>query len=382
MHLPRLAARSRRGQQGQILVVAALTILFAMVGGVSLVVEGGNAYVHQRVAQNAADSVANAGATVLAQELGGAIETDADVLAAMNRMSTANQLTTYTGYYTNVTGQPIDSAGVVAITPSAYVRVGGGAIPPGSQGVRVTGSQTFATTIAHAIGINQFTASADATSVTGALTGGLLLPLVLPINITDCSGNGNLGTGESNWVLSKPGPTNTSFPIGPEYIIPLCKTGGGSFQILDFDNSPNDCASDVANPPSIQFPIFPALVASDNGNNCAKPMVPAVNALHGKVVLVPICDTACVTGGGSNATYHIIKIAALWIDYMYDSNNANKIDAPCVNHIGASGQQLTTIAGNGSSSCIAGWFMRYVTSGPVGAGGITGSGAIGVQLIK
>ena len=50
----------RRAQRGQIIVVAALAMV-AIIGGVSLVLEGGNAYAHQRIAQNAADSVANAG---------------------------------------------------------------------------------------------------------------------------------------------------------------------------------------------------------------------------------------------------------------------------------------------------------------------------------
>ena len=40
------------------------------------------------------------------------------------------------------------------------------------------------------------------------------------------------------------------------------------------------------------------------------------------------------------------------------------------------------VGGNGSSSCIAGWFVRYVTSGPVGTGNITNGEAIGVQLIR
>ena len=66
----RQSARRNRGQQGQIIVIAALAMV-ALIGGVSLILEGGNAYAHQRVAQNAADAVANAGATVLAKRLGG-----------------------------------------------------------------------------------------------------------------------------------------------------------------------------------------------------------------------------------------------------------------------------------------------------------------------
>ena len=74
MHrLPKLPARADRGQRGQIIVIAALAMI-ALIGGVSLVLEGGNAYAHQRIAQNAADSVANAGATVIAKRLSGGTE--------------------------------------------------------------------------------------------------------------------------------------------------------------------------------------------------------------------------------------------------------------------------------------------------------------------
>ena len=136
------------------------------------------------------------------------------------------------------------------------------------------------------IGINQFTASADATAIAGPLAGGQFLPVVFPVNIADCEVNGDLGTSEADWEMSQPGNP----PIGQEYIVPLCKTGGGSFMILDLDGTPNNCDDEVTNPPAIQFATFPATVESDNGNNCAKQMVDEVNALSGQVVLIPICD--------------------------------------------------------------------------------------------
>ena len=47
-----MSHRSTRGRErGQIIVVAALAMV-AIIGGVSLVIEAGNAYAHQRVAQN------------------------------------------------------------------------------------------------------------------------------------------------------------------------------------------------------------------------------------------------------------------------------------------------------------------------------------------
>ena len=158
--------------------------------------------------------------------------------------------------------------------------------------------------------------------------------------------------------------------------MPLCKTGGGSFMILDLDGTMNNCADEVANPPAKQFPAFPVVVQSDNGNNCANQMVNNFNAKSGQVVLIPVCDGDCVTSGGSNATYHIIRVAAFFVDYFSDQNGG--LNPACQGN----GTTLVPIAGNGSSSCIAGWFVRYITSGPVTAGPIQGAGAIGVQLVK
>jgi hypothetical protein len=82
-----------------------------------------------------------------------------------------------------------------------------------------------------------------------------------------------------------------------------------------------------------------------------------------------------VTTGGSKAFYTVVKVAAFYLDYMEDSNNPN--NSACAGN----GSTLVPIAGNGSSSCVAGWFVRYITAGPVGAGPIGNSDAVGVQLI-
>jgi hypothetical protein len=61
---------------------------------------------------------------------------------------------------------------------------------------------------------------------------------------------------------------------------------------------------------------------------------------------------------------------------MSDSNNPN--NSECQRH-----GDLETIAGNGSDSCIAGWFVSYQTQGPVGTSSIdTQDTAVGIQLIK
>jgi hypothetical protein len=369
-HSSRPAARRRAG--GQIIVIAALAMV-ALIGGVALVLEAGNAYAHQRITQNGADAIANGGATVLAQKLGGDTSvSDASVLARMATIAAANGVPAYAGWYTDVTGHLLTTAGTTTTSTGSAAAVGAGAIPPNTQGVQVSTSQPFGTTFGRVIGLNQFTSTADATSVTGALTGGRFLPVVFPVNIVDCEQNGDLGIGEVDWTLSEPGEP----PVGQEYIVPLCKTGGGSFMILDLDGTPNNCEDEVLHPPAIPLDTFPVDLDSDNGNNCAKQMVDAVNALSGKVVLIPICDGQCVTTGGSHAVYHIIRVAAFYLDYMSDQNGGH--NTACQGN----GTTLTPIRGNGSSSCIAGWFIRYITSGPVGSGDILGAGAIGVQLIR
>ena len=385
MNRSRLSSRDHRsGRRGQVVVIAALAMI-AMIGGVSLVLEGGNAYAHQRVAQNAADSVANAGAAVLAEKFGGATKTDADIVAAMDAMSTANALDEYQAWYTNWKGQFLTVGGAITTDRATAAQVGPAdgdtSIPGSTQGVAVGGSQDFETTFARAIGINEFTASAEAIAVAGATTGGQFLPIVFPVNIVDCEKNGDLGTGEANWTLSKrDGPDANPYPDGQEYIVPLCKTGSGSFMVLDLDGTKNNCDDEVLHPRKIQFTTFPVDVDSDNGNNCGKKMVDEVNSLHGKVVLVPICDDECTTKGGSKAKYHITKIAAFYLDYMYEDNKKGSL---CDDHVNpVTGQMLVKIAGNGSDSCLAGWFVRYVTAGPVGPGDVTGAGAVSVQLIR
>jgi hypothetical protein len=384
----RHSARRDRGQQGQIIVIAALAMV-ALIGGVSLILEGGNAYAHQRVAQNAADAVANAGATVLARRLGGdTTQTDASVLAATDAMATANRLDSYTGYYTNVTGSMLDAAGLVTTDIGTASQVGPAdgstTIPPGTQGIRIGGNQAFGTTFARAIGITQFTASAEAAAVTGALTGGVVLPVVFPVSMESCDGSGTSIVIDETWRLSDPNPADPeAHPIGQEYTVPLCKTGSGSFMILDLDPD-KDCKDEVDNPSSIQFYDFPVNVATDIGNDCPKKIEEAIDtqSVQGTVQMIPICDGDCVTSGGSGGTYHIIRMVAFYVDYLSYSNAAHnsaceRTSSPTY---GTSIVQIT--GGNASSSCLAGWFVRYVTSGPVGSGSINNGEAIGVQLIR
>jgi hypothetical protein len=380
-------SRGRRRERGQIIVIAAMTMV-ALIGGVSLILEGGNAYAHQRVVQNAADSTANAGAMILGQRLGGGTQTDTDVYNAIDQMASANGLDTYIGYYTDVRGNLLTPLGFTTTVFANAERVGNAdgdtTIPPGAQGVRVGGSQSFGTTFARVLGINSFTASADATAVTGGLAGGIFLPVVFPVSMANCDGSGNTVVTDEPWRLADPNPTDpTLHPIGQEYNVPLCKTGGGSFMILDLDPT-KSCDEEVTNPSSIQFEDFPVDVATDTGNDCANKINDAIAASHlqGQVVLIPICDGDCVTTSGNNGTYHIIRIAAFYLDYLSYSNNGNNPQCSLTVSPTYNTSIVNITGGNGSSSCMVGWFVRYVTSGPVGTGNIQNGEAIGVQLIR
>jgi len=366
----RLDRHSRVQQHGQVLVVSVLAII-AMMSMLALLLEGGNAYAQQRGTQNGVDAAANAGAVALARKLAGSTITTTDVGDAVQAIANANALPAYTAYYTDVSGNVLDAGGHPA-------QVGIDAIPSGAQGVTVAGSRTFGTTVGGVIGINSLTASADATAITGPLTGGPLLPIVFPINIVDCVTNGDLGTSEDFWVQSNPGDP----PDGPEYIVPLCKTGGGSFMILNLDDSLS-CAEELATPPSVTWYSFPVQVPSDNGNDCAKKLLEGVLALKGTVVNIPICSGDCVTSGGSHAEYTITKVAAFYLDAVLPMSDKNGGTNPlCQAGTSPSGYPVTTIAGNGSDSCLIGWFVKYITEGPVGPGSVGNSDSIGVQLIK
>jgi hypothetical protein len=387
------ARRAAAGREaGQIIVLAALAMV-AIIGGVALVLEGGNAYANQRMAQNGADAVAHAGATVLAQRLGGTVKDDGDVAAAMEELADANGLSAHTGWYVDVTGTYITSTGVAAVTPGERVEVGSLAVdmppPPRAQGVRVSAERDVGTTFGNVIGISQIEVSAEATAVMGRLTGGTFMPLVLPVSPSECGNSGFLQafddpTKQPMWYMSNPG---SGHPNGTEYVVPLCKTGGGSFMFLNLSDS-LDCGEEVLQPPSLQFDSFPVDIGTDTGANCQKDVADAVGlaGLHGKVVLIPVCDDDCVTQSGSNGQYHVVRIAAFFLDFVsFEASNPHngklelceRPDSPLYGT-----PMVPFVSGNGSDGCIAGWFVRYITSGPVGSLDVYNGEAIGVQLIR
>ena len=162
--------------KGQILALFALS-LTAVILGVGLVIDGGNALSQRRTSQNTSDFAALAGARIIATWIDEAHSgagtivngTDANVRAAIQTSITAGG------------GDPITFGapnGPVYINDQAaslgYVGTGAaGSTPPaGTVGVRVTSSRTFQPYFLGIVGMKDWAASAVATARGGYAAGG------------------------------------------------------------------------------------------------------------------------------------------------------------------------------------------------------------------
>ncbi len=370
---------SHRGQGGQVIVIMALALV-ALVLGVALVIEAGNAFAQQRVAQNGADAAANAGAVVLGERLGGAPRTNADVYAAVTTSAAANDLANPTAFYTDIDGNDV-AGGPLAVANDA------GTPPADAAGVRVGGDRDFATLFARVGGFDQLRASADATAVAGLLDGVCsaeagcgVIPVTFPVLISTCEApHTNTPIGQGPYTVV-PFDQRTQANMS---IVPLCTTGPGSVGWLDL--GPGNLASEIENPSNRAFNL-PTWLQTQTG---------AVNAIEdeindnyaGTIVLIPMFDGTCKQqpagtnlsdcpagqeGTGNNTWYHIPKFTAFFLDRAYIQGS----DPECKR---APGSPL--MGGGGSVACMKGWFVRFITQGPVVAGGVgDDTSAIGIQL--
>lgn len=370
--------RSTR-EHGQVIVVVALALV-AIVMGVALVLEAGNAFAQQRMTQNAADAAANAGAVVLAERLGGATVTNADVYLAVTTSAAANWLGSATAYYTDINGLDLTSGPVVVPNDA-------NSPPTEAAGVRVGGNRDFGTFFARVVGITQFEASAEATAVAGLLNGVCpaeagcgVIPVTFPVLISTCEfPHTTISIGEGPYTLVSIDQRSAD----NESIVPLCTTGPGSVGWLDLGGG--NLSQQISTPSNRAFDL-PIWLQTKTGNNSS--VQTAMNAYDGTVVLIPMFDGTCKVepsgtnlsdcpageeGTGNQTWYHIPKFTGFYLDHAYIQGN-NRPD--CSSEPGS-----PLMGGNGSMSCMKGWFIRFITQGPVVAGsGYDTSSAIGVQL--
>jgi hypothetical protein len=383
---------TRRGARGQILVIAAaaLTGLVAMTG---LIIDGGAAFASQRMTQNAADAAANAGALALAERLGGATAPasgwDADVDSRVSAAAAANGLSTYLAVYATIGGSLLSPAGGTVSSFEAAAEVGAGTIPTGAAGVAVRGTRSSPTYFVRVVGINSFATSAEATAVTGLLVGapkGAVLPITFPVAISSCDKTADLVPGTTPWPLV--GVDEAA--DGNMALVPLCTTGPGSIGWLDLGDG--NLADQIANPPNRAFDV-PTWLQTQTGTVDA--MQDPMEEYIGEVVLIPMFDGTCVDepvgtalgdclggeGVGDNTWYHIPKFAGFLIyDVFFKNADGDNPKVACNSAPGAPYVNTT----NGSVACMKGWFVRYITVGPVVPGDLDPAdpGSIGVQLIQ
>lgn len=377
---------------GQILVIvgAGLTAMLLMVG---LVIDGGLAWGHQRVTQNGTDAVALAGTTVLAQNAAGTSpkKTDGDVGCAIAAAATANGLQNPEGTYTDWQGNVLSPLVVVGACGS------GAPVPAGAAGVKATGDQMFETVIARIVGMNTFTATATATAVTGvgsgcpAGTDCPLAPVTVSVTADLCDGSGKVSPGSFLWPIVAPEDADAS----NESIVALCKTGPGSFGGLDIGGPGCDSKDGFTVPCEASVPN-PTWLQTSTGN--IKNDITGLNQYSGPllgvaddgIILIPMHDNTCKSdqpdsalppcpdgdwsGVGNQTYYHIPYFTGFMIDRAYKDNATD-----CNSGVGQ-----PYPGGNGSGSCMKGWFVKLVLQGPVGgpASGLPQDPAsIAIQLI-
>ena len=402
--VPSITSRGHESERGQVLVIVGLSlvVLVAMVG---LVIDGGFAWGKQRITQNAADAASEAGAVVLAQRLAGVLpaKTDADVLLAVDGVFTDNETGKLGAYYTDISGQLLDASGGPAGSTATAAQVGAGTIPANTAGVQAVGTQTFDTFLARVVGISQFTATAPATAVAGylsqvcsAASGCDVLPVTIPTTVLGCDGSNN------------PAPVQPAieWPVTQEpVVVPLCKNGPGNVGWLDWTptaGGTSELIASIEHPdnPAIDLPSWQYITATGNINS--KGVEDAINDNYaGKVVQIPQFDLTCDTqpsgplvtdcpvanvgGHGSNQWYHLPQFAAFQLcDDTIPECMTNSYGKSFSQGAYISGSNPICDTGNGSTSCLVGRFVSFITKGTVGpgTGSSTGTNVLGVQLIK
>lgn len=306
-----------RRARGQMIVLFAL-VLTVVVLGVGLVVDGGNALVQRRGAQNASDFAALAGARVIAEWIDGDTTngTDANVTAAIVNAVAAN------GGNPITFGAP-NGPRYVAEDGALLGYVSTGAIPTGAVGVKVSSQRIWRPYFLSSIGVTTWTATADATAKGGYSQAGPPPGTLFPVGISTSFFN-------TYPFCSGPVSGNPSDPCYPQNLTPGNLNVPGGFGWLKFgcdgyglgQEPPANAGGCSNSKPFLQGEIGPP---SNSYGCCTAVGLPGsldrIGSLPGNkvsadcsyyidneiTVTVPIWDVA--GGTGQNGWYHIVGFA-------------------------------------------------------------------------
>lgn len=364
--------QSQRGQALAVMVIGLSVIVLAA----GMVLDGGNAMSQQRAVQNATDAAVLAGVTVMVENMGGAARTDADVADAVAE-----------GFRDN--GAELVSASYIDFDRNVVGSVGrGGSIPPDAWGITGEGRRNFPTLIAGFAGFNTFTAGANATALGGALRGVCsaadgcgVMPVTFSIPITACDGSNRPLRVGVDWPIVSLSTAQSDSTGRYMSTVPLCKNGPGGVgwldmskswqngQVVPWPNCSGNLRDQINEPCNGPFDI-PTWIHTQSGN--VNSVDNSIDSYRGQAILVPMFDATCRevpssglpadctnTGSGDRLWYHIPRFAYFLLHRAYiQGGNSPECNSP-------PGAPL--VGGNGSTSCVKGWFVRYVFKGPVGA---------------
>lgn len=384
---------TRSEGQAIVLVVLALVALLAMAG---LVIDGGNLFAQQRRVQNWTDASANAGAVQLLRRLIGVPGTDEEwdqrvVDAVYESIATDGLEAVVSIDYTTIDGTVLGPAG----TPTD--------IPPSAAGVRVVGERSVGTYLAGVVGFSTFTATADATAVSGYANGsasGNLIPVTFPVRFTQCDGNDLV--------------VNGSWPVGPSnpVVIPMCSNGPGNVGWIDWTPSnpgyppcegsgtgTNELACSIENPnnPPMETPHW--YYITNTGAVSSSQVQTALEGYIGEDVNIPIfyadetdplpgtcnstplndqddladCPLADRGGNGSNQWYFLVELGNFHLQEVHVQGSSAACDAG-------------EVSGGNISGCLIGYWTSDVAPAnlTIGSGGSTPTSNLSrptVQLI-
>ncbi len=179
--------RSFEMERGQSLVIIAM-VMVGIIALMGMAIDGGNALMERRRAQNAADAAALAGTRLLAKaiQLCDADPVGADLVIAkkINEYAEMNGVADTNGVpgdeiNDNVVGEYVDKEGNV------LGQVGDGRIPQGATGIAVHVNNPHRTYFMTVVGMDRVDAPGDAVAMTGPivqLRGGIL-PIAVPLMV-------------------------------------------------------------------------------------------------------------------------------------------------------------------------------------------------------
>lgn len=318
--------------RGQILVIFGFSmslIIFA----VGLVIDAGNGLAQRREAQNASDFGALAGARIIAQKVGGNTVdgTDANVMQAITNAVIAN------GGEAPTFGAP-DGPRYVNEAGALLTYVGDG-IPADAMGVTVSSERSWKPFFLSGFGVDEWTASADATARGGFALNPSPPGSVFPAGIS-------LAFFQTYPECAGPISDDPTDPCYPKDLTPGNLNVPGGFGWLKFgcdgyglgQEAPENAGGCSNNKPFLQEEIGPPGNSFGCCTQVGQPGSPdLIGSLPGNkasadcsyyidneiTVMVPIWDTA--DGNGQNAYYHIVGFAGFQITECFGGKNISGV---------------------------------------------------------